>query len=55
MARVHIMTLRVMGPDDATDEQNAAVVEGLSSAYDDAVQMINDEIPEGYYCKIEEA
>jgi hypothetical protein len=46
-----------MGPDDASDEQNQQAHDELieSGVISDAEDQINDNLPDGYYCKFSDA
>lgn len=61
--RIAIYTLRIMGPDlesyegdtQEFDNANQEVVDNLGTALGHAEDIINDFLPEGFYCKIENA
>ena len=53
MARIAHMSVRVMGPDDAPDDINQEVNDGLN--WSQVEDSINDQLPDGYYCKVEDA
>jgi hypothetical protein len=54
MVRVGIWTLRLMGPDHATDEENQEAVDDVVERLSDVEQMLSDLVAEGYYIKIED-
>lgn len=61
-ARIGIYTLRIMGPNpelDETGEEFArryqAVMDEISPVISQAEQEISEQLPEGYYAKIEDA
>lgn len=36
------------------DETNQKIIDDIGSTLSDAEQLVNDQLPEGYYCKIDE-
>lgn len=59
-SRVAVYTLRIMGPSstydsEETDRRNQEVVDALGSVLSQAEHEISDQLPEGYYAKIEDA
>jgi hypothetical protein len=54
MVRVGIWTIRLMGPDDATDEENQEAHDDVVDRLCDAEQTLSDLVAEGYYIKIDD-
>jgi len=56
MMRVATFTLRIEGPDDdgTYDPTLGAGLSNLGSAIQDAEDVVNDRLPDGYYCKIDQ-
>lgn len=60
MARIGVYTIRIMGSDikenedpQDFDERNQKVINEIGTALTDAENTVNEWLPEGYYCKIE--
>lgn len=50
--RIATMTIRIMADEDRSDDENQRVVDDLD--WGDVADNINETLPEGYYCKIED-
>lgn len=52
MRKIHTLTIRLMGPESASDDENQEAVDDLEetvTSYEDEISM---ELPEGYYIKV---
>lgn len=60
-SKIGIYTLRIMSPDPPTgdivvgnwDDVNQAVIDNIGHVLVKAENVINDYLPEGFYCKID--
>jgi hypothetical protein len=53
--RIGTYTLRIMADIEKSDAENEEVSKDLGSLLNDAENWIDEELPEGYYCKIDDA
>lgn len=60
MVRIAAYTIRIMGKDVSEyasskefDDTNQEVVDGLGELMDTVASYVSDDLPEGFYCKIE--
>jgi hypothetical protein len=62
--RIGIYTLRIMAPDPPTDKalwlaswdrSNKEVINNIGTALTEAENTVNQHLPQGYYCKVEDA
>lgn len=55
MPRVAVYTLRIMAAViNKTDAENQEVVDNLGDLLNDVEGQISNQLPEGYYCRIED-
>jgi hypothetical protein len=54
MPRVSVFTIRLMGPEDATDDENQEAHDAFSEHLNAIEDELSSEAPEGYYVKVDD-